>query len=514
LILARLSRDLPSFLRRTVDLAEARRRLAEHLETREQRFLALADRAIFGNARSPYLPLLRHVGCERGDLQRMVQRDGLDGALTALARAGVYVASEEIKGVRDAIRGSARFHFDEAQFDNPTIPVHFIAQTSGSGGSPTVVRRSLEMFGDFACWLRLSQAAHGLEHPRHTFWMTGPLWWGAIYGKLDQPVDAWFHQLDTLPWQLRIGARYVQLLGRLGGQRWPGPTLCDLRDPTPLAHWLAQQARLRGPAVLTTAASGAARVAAAALAARLDLAGVTFVVKSEPLTAARRQAIEAVGARVIVLYGSMECPMIGSGCASPTTADDMHLAADANALITRPRTDQPGGPTVDALLVTTLAPHTAKIYLNAETGDYAQVEVRECDCLLGTLGLRTHLSHVRSFDKLTGEGVTFLRANLEAILEDVLPARFGGTPMDYQLVEDEDADGSARLRLYIAPAVGPIDEAAARATLLAELSKGSLLNHHMAALWRRAETITVRRAPPLQTRAGKVLPFQAAGRGA
>jgi phenylacetate-coenzyme A ligase PaaK-like adenylate-forming protein len=290
--------------------------------------------------------------------------------------------------------------------------------------------------------------------------------------------------------------------------------MCDLRDPTPLARWLAQQAGLGSPAILTTASSAAARVAIAAQAAGVDLSGVTFVVKSEPLTAARRRAIEAVGARAIVLYGSMECPMIGSGCASPTTADDMHLAADANALITRPRQDRVGGPTVNALLVTSLAPHAAKIFLNVETGDYAQVEQRGCECLLGTLGLRTHLSHVRSFDKLTGEGVTFLCANLEVILEDVLPARFGGTSMDYQIVEEEDANGGARLMLHIAPAVGPVDEGAVRDTLLAELEKGGLLNQHMAALWRRAETIVVRRARPFATRAGKVLPFQSASRAA
>jgi len=110
-------------------------------------------------------------------------------------------------------------------------------------------------------------------------------------------------------------------------------------------------------------------------------------------------------------------PTIGSGCAAPTAPDDMHLAADLVALIARSRRVGDDGPLVNALLVTTLSTNAAKICLNVELGDYADMETRDCGCSLGQLGLRTHLSGVRGFDKLTGEGVTFLRAHLEPILE-------------------------------------------------------------------------------------------------
>ena len=506
--LARFSRDLPRFLRRPIDAREAEARLRRDLERREQRFLTIVDRAIYGQRKSPYLPLLRYAGCEQGDLQALVAREGLDDALRTLARAGVYVEHDEFKGLRDAVRGSARFRFDQAEFDNPLVPIHLFAETGASSGKPIRIRRTLGLMGDLAAWVALSQAAHGVERPRHAFWMTGPVWWALIYGQLNQPVTGWFHPLRPLPWQVRLGTPYLRLLGRIGGQYWPRPVACDLRDPAPLARWLVKNVHPSGPIVLTTASSAAARVAIAARDEGLDLTGVTFYVKSEPLTAARRQLIEDAGAQVIVLYGSMEVPTVGSGCATATSPDDMHLAADLLALITRPRVLGEGGPTVDALALTTLSPNAGKVCLNVEIGDYAGVEERDCGCLLGRLGLRTHISDVRGFDKLTGEGVTFLRASLESILEDVLPRQFGGTAMDYQLAEEETIGGITSLILRVAPSVGAVDEAALRSVLLHKLGEGGTVQQHMAALWRRAETVAIRREPPILTPAGKVLPFR------
>jgi len=62
--------------------------------------------------------------------------------------------------------------------------------------------------------------------------------------------------------------------------------------------------------------------------------------------------------------------------------------------------------------------------------------------------------------------------------------------------------------LRVAPSVGMIDDAAIRATLLHELGgHGGVVQQHMAALWRRAGTVTIVREAPLMTRSGKVLPF-------
>lgn len=70
-------------------------------------------------------------------------------------------------------------------------------------------------------------------------------------------------------------------------------------------------------------------------------------------------------------------------------------------------------------------------------------------CPLEDLGLTDHLRQVRSFSKLTGEGVTLIGSDVVHILEEVLPARYGGSPLDYQMMEVEDEDGFTRLWLLV-----------------------------------------------------------------
>jgi hypothetical protein len=129
-------------------------------------------------------------------------------------------------------------------------------------------------------------------------------------------------------------------------------------------------------------------------------------------------------------------------------------------------------------------------------------------CALGRLGFTTHLSEVRSFEILTGEGMTFARSGLERIVEEILPARFGGTSVDYQLVEEAAPDTSTRLVLKIRPSVGEVDEDAARQAWLAELQRDGGIDQYVADVWQRAGTLVVSREPPRPTRAGTVLPFQ------
>jgi hypothetical protein len=248
--------------------------------------------------------------------------------------------------------------------------------------------------------------------------------------------------------------------------------------------------------------------AAAALGASLD--GVMFYCRSEPFTAARRRRIEAAGARAMPDYSSVELASMGFACPHGDAADDIHLSTDRFALAQRRRELGDGGPMVDALLLTSLSPSTPKIALNAELGDSATIEQRACGCALGAIGLRTHLSDIRSFEKLSSEGTTFARSNLLQILEEILPARFGGSTLDYQLVEEEGPDAATLLILRVNPTVGAIDEREVRATLLAELARGGMADTYQARLIERAESVIVRRLPPVATTAGKVLPYHLA----
>ena len=66
---------------------------------------------------------------------------------------------------------------------------------------------------------------------------------------------------------------------------------------------------------------------------------------------------------------------------------------------------------------------------------------RPCNCGFGKLGFDTTIGNIRSYEKLTGEGVTFVDTDFIQIIEKELPETFGGKSTDYQLVEDEDEQG-------------------------------------------------------------------------
>jgi hypothetical protein len=261
------------------------------------------------------------------------------------------------------------------------------------------------------------------------------------------------------------------------------------------------------------------RLSVAAREAGVRLDGLTFCLQSEPLTGARHDHITAAGAGRVVHYTSIEMSGIASSCAASSQADDLHVFTDRYAVIERERpliADAAGrggdGATVQALLLTTLTPDIATVSFNTEPGDHARMERRPCDCALGALGLTTHVSEVRSFEKLSAEGVSFVRSNVLQVLEEVLPATFGGSSLDYQLVEEEATASNTSLVLRIHPAVGALDEGCVRETLLRSLATGGTVDANHAKLLRLAGSVTISRQPPVATPAGKVLPLQLARR--
>ena len=85
---ARFALGLRGFLRRRISVEQARAIVRRRMAQREENFLRLVRKGIFGHPRSPYLPLMQLAGCEIGDLETMVRRRGLDGALLALQDVG------------------------------------------------------------------------------------------------------------------------------------------------------------------------------------------------------------------------------------------------------------------------------------------------------------------------------------------------------------------------------------------------------------------------------------------
>ena len=506
-MLARLSRNLPGQLRRPLSFAGARAAMLAGISSRERQIVTLVERSVYRHPSSPYRALLRHAGCVPGDFRHLVAQDGVEGALKELAGRGVYLTFDELKGRTEVRRGTLRLTIEPGALDNPLSSPIISQYTSGSGGRPGRVRHSLASLRGRAVSLAMTLAAHGVDRPELVFWWPSPTTHMIIDGVLGYPSVGWFYPVHPLPLPARIIGRHLAVLGRIGGYRFPPPRYCDLATPERMVSWIARRLDAGRSLVFWTMASSAARVSVEATERGLDLRRLTFVLAGEPVTEARRRLLEASGARVIVQYSSVETAGLSYGCATPSAADDVHLSTERYAVVQQQRAVSLDGPQVEALLFTTLSPSSPAIMLNAETGDYARVEERSCGCLLGGLGLRTHISEIRSFEKLTGEGVTLARSSLLRILEDVLPARFGGTSLDYQLAEEEAPGGTTRVVLRVSPAVGAIDHATLRATLLDKLGRGSTVDRYQADVWRNASTVEIRREPPLATRAGKVLPF-------
>jgi hypothetical protein len=133
------------------------------------------------------------------------------------------------------------------------------------------------------------------------------------------------------------------------------------------------------------------------------------------------------------------------------------------------------------------------------------MSTRTCGCPMGRLGFSHHLSDIRSYEKLTSEGVTFLGTELLRLVEEVLPQRFGGAPTDYQLVEAEEGELS-RIFVVASPALGPIEERDVVDLVLETLSAypgGRAMTEH----WRQGGTLKVLRRDPYRTESAKVLPL-------
>jgi hypothetical protein len=504
---------LPSFLRHPIALQEAQAALRRRLAHREADFLTVARSAIYPHAGGPYRRLLDLAGCEYGDLERLVRQDGVEGALRTLYRQGVYLTVDEFKGRLPVVRGSATIAVDPLRLQNPTARVHVPARSSASRGPGTPAGVDLAFVRDLAVNHCLFLHARGGAAWRHAIWSVPGssalkrLLWLAGFGAT--PVR-WFSQVDAaapgLHPRYRWSGHGMRWAGLLAGVPLPQPVHVPLDDPLPIAHWMSGVLRAGGTPHLSTFASAAVRLCEAARAADIDLHGAQLTMSGEPITAARLAAVLRTGVEAVPQYGASEgSGTVGHGCLAPAAADDLHLFHDLRAVI-QPAGDR-AGPCLppNTLLFSSLRPTAPLILLNVSLGDQAVLEQRACGCPLERLGWTTHLRTIRSYEKLTAGGVRLFDTDLIRVLDEVLPARLGGGPTDYQLVEEETENGHPRLRLLVHPAVGPLDPAALADAFLTAIGRGSGVERVVGLLWRDAGFLRVERRPPEATPGGKIL---------
>jgi hypothetical protein len=513
---ARFAWGLRGFLRHTITLEEAKAIVRQRLAEREANFLRLVEMGIFGYPRSPYLPLLKLAQVELGDIQNMVRDKGLEDTLRALREAGVYVTFEEFKGREPLVRHGHIIPVQARDFDNPYLSHYYQAETGGTTGARTRVSMDLDRLAAQAPLLMLVYNAHGVLDPPTA------IWYGILPGGAGIPLILLSSRFGHLPrkWfapitsrELSLSRKYalatqcIVVMGRLSGVPIPWPEPVKLNQAAVVARWMAETLGAHGECLMRTHVSMALRVSIAAQEEGLDLTGATFMGGGEPPTPAKVRGITRSGARWVPTYFFVEVGAIGLGCARPADGNDLHFLKDSLALIQYPRQVLGSEITVDAFCLTTLLPTASKLLLNVESDDYGAIENRSCGCPLESYGFTQHLRHVRSFRKLTGEGVTLVGSEMVRILEEVLPARFDGSPLDFQLVEEEDDEGFTRLSLLVSPKVEIADESEVIEVVMETLGRSSVAADLARAIWSQAGTLRVKRIEPIPSARGKLLPL-------
>ncbi|MGH2405265.1 MAG: hypothetical protein ACRDGN_12515 [bacterium] len=504
-------RSLSAFLARPVSGADCRELVRGRLETREPRFLECMRRLVYEVPTSPYLALLKLAGCEYRDLERMVTQRGLDPTLEALYQAGVYLSFEEFTGGTEVTRGGRSVKFDFRDLDNPLLVGPVEERTGGSRSGGRRVSISFEEIAERTTITRyLSMEALDAADMVPIIWLSGfPVGGLSVWlslARLRRPPRRWF---STSPPEYAYGgkSRYLinaaRLLARSRGCVLPAPEFIRLGEVGVVLDAVLEASRHQAGCVVISKPSFAVRLAALARRRGISLTRVCFQMLNEPLTPGKALEIRAAGARVGSLYGFHEGGLPGLACGNPVEPDDMHFVADCYGLIQRTR--EYAGVPVQSYMFTSLLPHTAKVLLNVEIDDFGLFEPRRCGCPLDDLGYRYHLANVRSFTKLTGEGVTVFGTNCVHIIEEVLPRTFGGQSVDYQLLEVEDERHLTQLLLLVSPRLGSLDEQAVRDRFISALAAEERVS--MPELWRQADTIQVLRQDPVHTAAGKLFPF-------
>ena len=513
---AALPRALRRFSRHHITLDDAKRIVRDRMERRAEMLLSMAERCIYNQPASPYLPLLRHAGCELADLRALVAERGVEGALRQLRESGVYITFEEFKGRKPIERPGLTLPVTARDFDNPAVPPVFMVESGGSSGLAINVGINLEHIAARGPDELLALAAHDVLDIPALRWSSilpvGSLRHILRATYVGQPPLRWFSPLglrDSRYW-LRYGVAtyYVVLLSRLNGIPVPWPEYVRLAEAVQIALAAREQLAAHGRCLLHTNPSRAMRVVLAAREAGIDLTGLVFFGSEEALTDAKAAFFAQAGLRFVSNYGSVESGRIGVACASPSEAGDVHLLHDVSAVFTYPCSVPGVDGTVPAFNLTSLLPATPKIMLNVQLDDYGLIEERHCGCPLESFGYTTHLRQIRSYSKLTGAGVTLIGTEMVRILEQALPARFGGTALDYQMVEEEDEVGFTCLYVYVHPRLPDIDEQQVVQVLLQALSESSPMADATRTVWQDAGTIRVRRAEPILTARGKLLPLR------
>lgn len=499
----------------------AMKALGERIKKREENFLNLMGKGVFGYPGSPYLQLLSHKKITFADIKKSVERDGLEITLEGLQAEGVYFTIEEYKGKTKVARNGITFDVREKDFDNPFLSAAYEVRSGATRSAGTRIRIDFDYLVQRSFYDAFLLNIHDALTSPIANWF--PVFPGAPginsslrFARIGNPPKRWFSQVDgdhlKVNWEKRWGTNYIIYMGRLLGVPLAKPEFVDLNNAYAVAKWASDVLNDHQNCVVYTFASSAVRVCIAAKENNLKIRGTRFLVTGEPLTPHKKKEIAEVGAQAVPIYGISEAGVIAAGCNQDfPESDHCHTFKDTIAITNYKRGVSYRDNEVDSLLFTSLLYESPKILLNVEMGDYGTISTGSCPCSFGNLGFDHHISNIRSFEKLTGEGVTFVDTDFIRIVEELLPQKFGGESTDYQLIEHENSNGLTHLDLLVSPKVGPIDEQAVVDTFIQLLRNSEDSPESWAqsgtVMWTQADILRVKRDKPVPTKRGKILPF-------
>ncbi|MBI5575773.1 MAG: hypothetical protein HY896_05360 [Deltaproteobacteria bacterium] len=494
--------------------------IREGVEKREKNFLSMLEKCVFRNPRSPYKALLDHAGYSFGDIESMVGEKGLEETLKKLHSDGVYLTIQEYKGRIPAVRGNRTFRFKETDFNNASLSSGLDTQTGGTTGRSTKVKVPLEYILQNTVYGIHASRLYDIPGRKAIVWLPilpalEGFFFNLRFGVAGNTPVKWYSQVDGRnmkpSMEDRLKTATTIRMSRLYGIRLPKPEFVDIGSTHTIAQWMDGNLKGGPGYAVVTYASSAFRLVMEAKKRGLNLGKTVFWLMGEPLTEKKRDLIESYGCRAYTLYGCNELMLIGHACLNSGEVDDIHVCRDKLAVIQHARDVEHSNVKVDAFLFTTLMEISSKIFINTEIGDYGVLHRKPCGCPFEELGYVEHIHTIRSFEKLTAEGMTFTGSNLVYLVEELLPKKFGGDLTNYQFLEAEDASGFTRLYILVSPEIADFDEKALRETIFEGLFHGHDPEYVgarvMKDVWTRTNTIQVRRVNPIATRRGKVMPL-------
>ena len=243
--------------------------LRERVARRDENFLTLAAKGIYGNPASPYLKLLDAKNIAMPDMRRWVENEGLENALMRLKDEGVYFTVDEYKGKVDVVRGDLRFRLQEKQFNNPFLSTAYEVRSGATRSAGTRIRIDFDYLKQRSFYDAFILNIHGALNSPIANWF--PVFPGAPginsslrFAHIGNPPKKWFTQVDKnilkVNWEKRLGTNYIIYMSRFFGAPLAKPEFVDLNNAYQVAKWASEMLESNENCVVYTFASSAVRV--------------------------------------------------------------------------------------------------------------------------------------------------------------------------------------------------------------------------------------------------------------